>query len=68
MSGVEDNIVHFLEEHVLFKNLDKAFVQTLASSMQSRIYNPNEYVIRKGGIGKAMFFIQRGEVQVISED
>ncbi|KAI9331646.1 hypothetical protein DFJ73DRAFT_781474 [Zopfochytrium polystomum] len=69
MSGIEDlTIQGFLEDHVLFRNLERSFIKTLANAMQSRVYNANEYIIRKGEIGKAMFFIQRGEVQVISED
>ncbi|KAI9326481.1 hypothetical protein DFJ73DRAFT_965112 [Zopfochytrium polystomum] len=62
------SVLRFLEDHVLFRNLERDFVRTLANAMQSRLYNANEYVIRKGEIGKAMFFVQRGEVHVISED
>jgi F-box/leucine-rich repeat protein 7 len=67
-TSFDGNIRKFLEEHVLFKNLDQNFIQTLSTSMQSRIYNPSEFVIRKGEIGRAMFFVLRGDVEVISED
>ena len=65
---MEANIGKFLQEHVLFKNLEPSFLQALAGSLQSRVFGANEYIIRKGEIGRAMFFILRGEVQVISED
>ncbi|KAJ3414709.1 hypothetical protein HDV05_006146 [Chytridiales sp. JEL 0842] len=64
----DGSILKFLEEHDLFKNLDHEFLTTLSNSMQSRIYSPREFVIRKGEIGRAMFFVLRGEVEVISED
>ncbi|KAJ3120177.1 hypothetical protein HK100_012910 [Physocladia obscura] len=69
--SVDQQTLHvkkFLEEHVLFKGLDDKFLTTLSTAMQSRIYNPGEFVVRKGEIGKAMFFVLRGEVEVISED
>ncbi|KAJ3114467.1 hypothetical protein HK100_001653 [Physocladia obscura] len=69
--SVDQQTLHvkkFLEEHVLFKGLDDKFLTTLSTAMQSRIYNSGEFVVRKGEIGKAMFFVLRGEVEVISED
>ncbi|KAJ3077161.1 hypothetical protein HDU98_007546 [Podochytrium sp. JEL0797] len=62
------NVQKFLEEHVLFKGLDEKFLTTLSNAMQSRVYNPGEFVVRKGEIGRAMFFVLKGEVEVISED
>ncbi|KAJ3228248.1 hypothetical protein HDU81_006252, partial [Chytriomyces hyalinus] len=62
------DVQKFLQEHVLFKGLDEKFLNTLSNAMQSRIYNPGEFVVRKGEIGKAMFFVLKGEVEVISED
>ncbi|KAI9353604.1 cyclic nucleotide-binding-like protein [Obelidium mucronatum] len=58
------NVKKFLEEHVLFKGLDDKFLTTLSNALQSRIYNPGEFVVRKGEIGRAMFFVLRGEVEV----
>ncbi|KAJ3244442.1 hypothetical protein HDU78_010986 [Chytriomyces hyalinus] len=62
------DVQKFLQEHVLFKGLDEKFLNTLSNAMQSRIYSPGEFVVRKGEIGKAMFFVLKGEVEVISED
>ncbi|KAJ3092078.1 hypothetical protein HK102_010988 [Quaeritorhiza haematococci] len=36
--------------------------------MRTHVYNDKDFVIRKGEVGRAMFFIMKGEVQVISED
>ncbi|KAI8843134.1 cyclic nucleotide-binding-like protein [Chytridium lagenaria] len=64
----DGNIRKFLENHVLFQNLDESFIMQLNNAMQSRVCSPSEYVIRKGEVGRAMFFILRGEVEVVSED
>ena len=57
-------------DSLFFKNIgnDDKFFDTLSNSMQSRVYMPSEFVIKKGEIGRALFFILRGEVEVISED
>ncbi|KAJ3317484.1 hypothetical protein HDU76_001161 [Blyttiomyces sp. JEL0837] len=68
VTSISNNVKSFLAAHVLFQNLDESFLKELAESLQSRIYNPREYIIRKGEIGRAMFFIVRGEVEVVSED
>lgn len=60
--------VRFLEQHVLFKDLDVSFLVDLANLMQTRVYNDSDYIIRKGEIGRAMFFVLRGVVEVVSED
>ncbi|KAJ3050221.1 hypothetical protein HK097_008814 [Rhizophlyctis rosea] len=67
-SGFDGSIVKFLEQHVLFKTLDISFLNTLANLMQTRVYNDNDYIVRKGEVGRAMFFILRGIVEVVSED
>ncbi|KAJ3392721.1 hypothetical protein HDU92_008224 [Lobulomyces angularis] len=63
-----DSIKVFLKEHVLFKGLDEEFIELLSTSMQIRVYNDMDYVIKKGEVGRAMFFIKKGIIEVISED
>ena len=62
------SVFQFLKEHVLFKDLDDDFLRILENSMQVRVYNDKDYVIKRGEIGRAMFFIRRGTVDAISED
>lgn len=66
--GKEETMEQFLKNHVLFKGLGSSFLSIIASSMQARIFNDMDFVIKKGQVGRAMFFVQRGEVEVISED
>jgi hypothetical protein len=67
-TGLEDALTHFLQNHVLFKGLGDSFIKIIAASMQARIYKDMDFVIKKGEVGRAMFFVQRGVVEVISED
>lgn len=62
------SIFQFLKEHVLFKDLDDDFLRILEDSMQVRVFSDKDYIIKRGEIGRAMFFIRRGVVDAISED
>ncbi|KAJ3118719.1 hypothetical protein HK098_005849 [Nowakowskiella sp. JEL0407] len=66
--GGELSVRNFLEDHVLFKGLDDQFLSSLTNEIQTRIYNDNDFIIRKGEVGRAMFFVLKGEVNVVSED
>ncbi|KAJ3277606.1 hypothetical protein HK104_003166, partial [Borealophlyctis nickersoniae] len=66
--SLDKAICQFLEDHVLFRDLDPEFVGTLPALMQTRVYGDGDYVIRKGEVGRAMFFVLKGEVEVVSED
>eukprot|EP00762_Andalucia_godoyi_P006368 ANDGO_05937.mRNA.1 Cyclic nucleotide-gated cation channel subunit A len=52
----------------LFQGADPQFISTIVMSMRPRVSLPNSYIIKKGEVGKEMFFISRGEVEVVSED
>ncbi|KAH6598135.1 hypothetical protein BASA50_004016 [Batrachochytrium salamandrivorans] len=67
---MDASILGFLRDHVLFKEYSNntSFLDTLMSMITTRVCTDGTYVIRKGEVGRAMFFILRGEIQVISED
>ncbi|KAJ3022550.1 hypothetical protein HKX48_005868 [Thoreauomyces humboldtii] len=68
-SSIDNSIRSFLHSHVLFKDLeDDDFINTVAASMQTRIYGDSSYVIRQGEVGRALFFVLRGCIEVVSED
>lgn len=48
--------------------MDESFLRIIAASMQVRIFKDMDFVIKKGQVGRAMFFVQRGSIEVISED
>jgi signal-transduction protein with cAMP-binding, CBS, and nucleotidyltransferase domain len=70
LSGNLDiSVTKFLREHVLFKDVtDQQFIERLASSLQIRVYTDRDTIIKKGEVGRAMFFILKGQVEVVSED
>jgi CRP-like cAMP-binding protein len=46
---------------------DSAFVGEVVRHLKPRICLPNTYVLRKGEIGAEMFFVSRGELNVLDE-
>jgi hypothetical protein len=52
----------------LFKDADVGFVRMLSLVIKPYVFLRNEYIVRKGDIGQEMFFVHRGQVEVVSED
>jgi len=67
-NSTKDSLIKSLHEHFLFKNVDQAFLESLANEMHVRLFNKNDNIIVKGEVGRALFFILKGEVSVISDD
>ncbi|XP_078738139.1 cyclic nucleotide-gated channel beta-3-like [Lampetra fluviatilis] len=49
----------------LFKGCDKQLLQDMLVRLRSVVYLPGDYVCKKGEIGKEMYIIKSGEVQVL---
>nr|ANV21132.1 cGMP-gated cation channel beta-Y [Geotria australis] len=49
----------------LFKGCDKQLLQDMLVRLKSVVYLPGDYVCKKGEIGKEMYIIKSGEVQVL---
>jgi glucose-6-phosphate 1-dehydrogenase len=49
----------------LFQGTDAVFLHTVALALKSVVFSPGETVIRKGDIGREMYFICRGTVEVL---
>lgn len=49
----------------LFQNCDELFLAQLTEKMKTRLYAPNDLVIKVGESGDEMFFLNRGEVDII---
>lgn len=52
----------------LFDNTEIGFSKLLALSIRTEYFPKGEYVVRKGDLGSCMYFINRGTVDVVSED
>ncbi len=57
-----------LEKVPLFKGASDTFLKEVCVLLQSRVVTPGELIVKAGEEGKAMFFILRGELEVIAPD
>ncbi|XP_027006688.1 potassium/sodium hyperpolarization-activated cyclic nucleotide-gated channel 2-like [Tachysurus fulvidraco] len=51
----------------LFANADPNFVTAMLTKLRFEVFQPRDYIIREGTIGKKMYFIQHGVVNVITK-
>ncbi|XP_038640419.1 potassium/sodium hyperpolarization-activated cyclic nucleotide-gated channel 1 [Scyliorhinus canicula] len=51
----------------LFANADPNFVTSMLTKLLFEVFQPGDYIIREGTIGKKMFFIQHGIVSVLTK-
>ena len=59
----------FLNSHILFREItNELFIDALVAAMKTRVFVDGAFIIRKGEIGRAMFFNLKGNVEVISDD
>ena len=51
----------------LFANADPNFVTAMLTKLRFEVFQPRDYIIREGTIGKKMYFIQHGVVSVLTK-
>lgn len=51
----------------LFANADPNFVTAMLTKLRFEVFQPHDYIIREGTIGKKMYFIQHGVCSVITK-
>ncbi|XP_048473116.1 potassium/sodium hyperpolarization-activated cyclic nucleotide-gated channel 4 [Rhincodon typus] len=51
----------------LFANADPNFVTSMLTKLLFEVFQPGDYIIREGTIGKKMYFIQHGIVSVLTK-
>ncbi|XP_029475547.1 potassium/sodium hyperpolarization-activated cyclic nucleotide-gated channel 1-like [Rhinatrema bivittatum] len=51
----------------LFANADPNFVTAMLSKLRFEVFQPGDYIIREGAVGKKMYFIQHGVAGVIAK-
>uniref|UniRef100_A0A8C5DYH5 Potassium/sodium hyperpolarization-activated cyclic nucleotide-gated channel 3-like n=1 Tax=Gouania willdenowi TaxID=441366 RepID=A0A8C5DYH5_GOUWI len=51
----------------LFANADPNFVTSMLTKLQFEVFQPGDFIIREGTIGKKMYFIQHGVVSVLTK-
>ncbi|NXH44315.1 HCN4 protein, partial [Dicaeum eximium] len=51
----------------LFANADPNFVTSMLTKLKFEVFQPGDYIIREGTIGKKMYFIQHGVVSILTK-
>ncbi|XP_076977544.1 potassium/sodium hyperpolarization-activated cyclic nucleotide-gated channel 2 [Tamandua tetradactyla] len=51
----------------LFANADPNFVTAMLTKLKFEVFQPGDYIIREGTVGKKMYFIQHGVVSVLTK-
>jgi glucose-6-phosphate 1-dehydrogenase len=57
-----------LEKVPLFQAGDAVFLHNLAMMLKPVVYNPGDFIIKKGDTGSEMYFISRGQADVLDGD
>lgn len=57
-----------LQRVALFKDADEAFLRDVSLRLRPRVLIPGEHVIEAGDPGDEMFFVVRGELEVLMQD
>lgn len=50
----------------LFANADPNFVTAVLTKLRFEVFQPGDFIIREGTVGRKMYFIQHGRVSVLT--
>lgn len=62
--------VHFetLKKVDFFDHCDQSFLWELVLRLQIQVYSPGDYVCRKGDMGREMYIVSHGKLEVVAEE
>lgn len=62
------NYLETLKSINIFFGCEEGLLRELVTKLKIQVYSPGDYVCRKGDIGKEMYIIKRGFLDVVSDD
>ena len=65
---VKHNCQELIEAVPFFENAPEIFITAVLTHLKFELFLPAEYIVRQGCKGDKMYFIQRGVVEVITDD
>lgn len=57
-----------LQRVKIFQDCEPGVLRELVSKLKPKIFSPGDFICRKGDIGREMYFIKSGKLEVVSED
>ncbi|XP_062513620.1 cyclic nucleotide-gated olfactory channel-like [Corticium candelabrum] len=52
----------------IFKECEPGLLVELVVKLKHQVFSPGDYICRKGDVGKEMFIVQSGKLQVVADD
>ncbi|ETE61029.1 Potassium/sodium hyperpolarization-activated cyclic nucleotide-gated channel 4 [Ophiophagus hannah] len=60
------NCRNLVDNMPLFANADPNFVTAMLTKLRFEVFQPGDFIIREGTVGKKMYFIQHGVVSILT--